>query len=176
MKHIHWWKVTFLQGREGKINSIERCDAPEACRVGNTILVQAADEDGARKIAYNFYCSRKKKEAIQKKRARGQCACGRTRDRKNPDTGEDFLTCSVCSARRQQQYVRGPATEPRDEAKRIQAMQGRVRDRKNELRLEVLVEVRKAFMELKTVGQFGQWLKQQIDAALQPRVDEQKEP
>lgn len=168
-----WWKVTFLKGKEGRINSIEPCAAPDAAWAvgGGSMYVQAVNEDAARKVAYNFYCARKKKEAIKKKHDRGQCCCGRNRDRPHPAKPDEFLlTCTTCADRRHAQYERGPTFAPRDEAKRIQALQGRVRDRKNEIRLEVLCEVRKQWEMAPNVGAFTKWLKSQIDECLIPRV------
>lgn len=92
-----------------------------------------------------------------------------------------MLTCSTCAIkqkvwterhRERQELARqavseGRAPPPphvRDEAARVEANLGRQRDRRAELRLETLIEVRQKWQESTNVGRFARWLDQEIDA------------
>lgn len=139
----------------------------------NYVIVEAytkADaEEKARKKVYNLYCARKKKEAKLRHQARGECACGRPADRVKKD-GTPFKTCSVCSARQPSynEKYKGRiedgtvGKEPRDEVARVAKNLERQRDRRKEIRVEVLIEVRKRFWDAEHMKDFASWLDENI--------------
>jgi hypothetical protein len=93
-----------------------------------------------------------------------------------------MLTCSVCAERslvyneRSQQRAKAAAKTPanddapvatgmaaRDEGARVAANLTRQRDRKAEIRLETLIEVRSQWIDAPNIQRFGKWLQGEID-------------
>lgn len=178
---MSWFRLKY--GPSGKLLSCDPIDKPEAYAtvigLATFIEIEATDEKDAKHRAYNFYCARKKKLAKERNYTAGLCACSRKQDRPNTKTGKGFFnTCSVCAERSAESSLRHlakkkqglPLDGRRDEAARVESFQVRNRDRKNEIRLETLIEVRKQWENSRTNGQFTSWLKSQIDESLEPRV------
>lgn len=170
------WRVEF--SLEGRVLSVE--PLPPGEQRPEVVFVIAETREIARKKAYNLYCARKKKAAKKRLHENGQCACGRKQDRMHPD-GTPMLTCSTCAvkqkawterhrerlAQAQEAEDQGrppPPPHVRNEAARVEANLGRQRDRRAELRLETLIEVRQKWQESTNVGRFARWLDQEIDA------------
>ncbi len=172
-----YWQVQFAA--TGAVASVTELE-PGAARDG-WVIVDAPDERTARQRAYNIYCARKKAQAIARHRAVGECACGRKQDRKHP-SGKPMLTCSVCAERsgvynersrqRAQAAAKAPANDDapvpsgmaaRDEGARVAANLTRQRDRRAEIRLETLIEVRKQWIDSPNIQRFGKWLQGEID-------------
>ena len=167
-----YWHITF--DRDGRV-----CKVTEVKNPGHErwVVIEAVDEEQARKKGYLFYCAKKKRERVRQLHAEGRCACGRKRDReveKGKHRGELAKLCAVCFERskgwRESHQARveagtvGRGMAERDEAARIEKNLGRQRERRDELRLEVLVEVRQQWMDHRNVALFGRWLLSEIAA------------
>lgn len=165
-----YWRVTFFP--DGRVNRVRPIKGPGHSR---WVVVEAEDEEQAKRKAYNLYCSRKKRERKTALHAAGKCICGRPQDRlveKGARKGEKALTCSVCEERRVG-YCENAKAHPgrtfaqamaeRDESARIASNLERQRDRRAEIRLETLIDVRRAWQDAPNNGVFTAWLKQQIE-------------
>lgn len=168
MKHVQskasnvkWFAVYLSRGVVQRVAQVSGSGTEES----DVVYVLAADKEQAKKLGYNLYCSKKKKIAVERLRRDGKCSCGRTNDRK----AQGFVTCTVCSMRRKKYHVT-PIGKPRDEVARIEANQTRQRDRANEMRLTVLVEVQKAWQTCRLAGQFTSWLNKEVEECLKPRA------
>lgn len=171
MKH---WAIAF--DITGKVLSVEEVSVSLPAGTADHEVVRAASKGEARKLGYNLYCARKKREAKKRKYANGQCMCGRKQDRPHP-SGGFWKVCLVCKERQDKVYRPQQAQRvkdgtvgkiPRDEASRVAACSERVRDRKAEMKLEVLMEVRQVWQNSRTTGQFTRWLSEQIEQLLHP--------
>lgn len=159
MRH---WRVLF--GRDGAIKSVTEIQGQ---RGRDWIVVEAETEALARKKAFNAYCALKKRERIKKLAAEGRCKCGRKRD------VEGQLGCSVCiermhgyrAARKKREADGTAETHVRDETARIEVFQARHRERTNEVRLQVLLEVRQWWLEAANNGAFTSRLAAEILSA-----------
>jgi hypothetical protein len=161
-----YWRVVFTE--TGALESVTEVEGPDHA---GWVIVEARSEEAARRKAYNIYCGRKKKLAKQRHHAAGQCVCGREQNRKHP-SGKWMLTCSTC-AERQKVYNDRTAERDRkgipagsvvrDEGARVAANLNRQRDRRGEIRLETLIEVRAAWQRVPNIGAFSAWMKQEID-------------
>lgn len=171
MKH---WLVTF--NHEGAITSVSELIGPAQ---QGWVIVEALDAQEARRVAYNKYCSLTKTQVRARNYTQGKCVCGRMQDRPNPaEPGEMLKTCSVCSERQKVWNDRSKANKrqpiKRDEKARLEANQRRQRDRKKEMRVEVLVEVKRKWNELlenangpsNMVKLFDKWIDEQVKAAM----------
>lgn len=159
-----YWRVVFDDA--GAIESIS-----EIAGTGRADweIVQAPTEEAARRKAYNRYAARKKREVISRKHAQGQCRCGRPQDRKRPD-GTLMKLCSVCAERNEvwrtesgERKAAGVTDHQRDEVARVASHQQRQRDRRAEIRLETLLEVKRRWIESHNIQQFGAWLRGEVD-------------
>jgi hypothetical protein len=153
-----YWRVVFAES--GAIESVTEIVGEHDA---DWIVVEGADQQEAERKALNRYFARKKRERIEQLHAQGQCRCGRAQDR------EGKVTCSVCAERRKADHQKaaeraGAATPPRDEAARIEMFKGRLQERKQTTRLEVLLEVRQRWIDAPNVGRFGAWLTAEIAA------------
>lgn len=169
---VRYWRVTFRAS--GSVRAVTPLKGPGHER---WVVVQAADEPTARRKAYNLYCARKKQERKARCHGAGQCVCGRRQDRvvgQGRRKGEWALTCSVCAVRRHAHHENAKANPgrtfeqamaERDEPARIAVNLAHQRDRRAEIRIEVLIEVRKQFNN----GAFTRWLDSEI-AALAGKV------
>jgi len=140
-------------------------------------VVEANSEQEARKRTYNLYCAKKKKFAKERNYAAGKCDCGRENDRNGQidRRGHKIKSCTVCAKRQIEYNDRArarvsPVKAVRDEQARVDACTVRVRDRKEEIRLEVLVEVQKAWQNNRTVGGFTRWLDFEIKLSVGPKL------
>lgn len=156
---VRYWHVLFEES--GALRSVTEISGPAD---EGWVIVEAPDEGTAKRKAYNIYCARKKKLAKARLHAAGNCACGRKRDRKHP-SGEWMLTCLVCAERHRVQSAahlerkaQGVTDHQRDEPARVASNLSRQRDRRGEIRLETLVEVRQRWIDSRNVALFGQWL------------------
>lgn len=169
-----WFRIELKA--DGSLKSCESCAQPDLVRTaGRIYFVQEASAEQAQAKAradFNDYCAAKKRARIAKLHKAGQCACSRKRDRPKPDGGF-YRQCSVCAERREalRSRRREPDWQPRNESERVSTLQARVRDRKNEVRLEVLLEVRRVWEDSRTVHAFAAWLKREIESAVQPRTE-----
>lgn len=165
---MNTYEVTFK--RDGTIQSVVLLVGDPLDR----ITVQARNEGEAKRKAYNLYSAQKKKLAKERLHSAGRCGCGRDQDRyvqAGRFKGKWAKTCSVCAVRRQAQYNnsknRGARTlqeamAQRDEGARLDANLTRQRDRRAEIRLEVLLEVQKQWINSRNSGAFTKWVQDQI--------------
>lgn len=163
---VRYWRLVFSEG--GALESIREIDGP---RDASWVIIEAPDQKTAERRAFSIYCARKKKLAKERNHRAGNCACGRKQDRKHP-SGEPMLVCSVCAERQKVYNDRlaaraasgAKAGAPvRDEAARVAANLSRQRDRRGEIRLETLIEVRQQWIASRNVALFGKWLTAEID-------------
>jgi hypothetical protein len=164
-----YWRVHFRDN--GSIASV----VPLTTVVDDSwCIVKAATEDEAKKKAFNLYCARKKKFAKERHHAKGECCCGRKQDRTCPKTGRALKTCSVCGEREKvynERYNKrvkagtvGQGMAERDEGARVEANLERQRDRRAEIRLEVLIECRDQWIKARNVGLYTRWIDREIEA------------
>jgi hypothetical protein len=168
---VRYWRVTFAA--DGTVEGVTEIDGAGAA---DWLVVRAETEELARRKGYNIYCARKKKARIAQLYAEGRCRCGRAQDI------EGQVSCTVCIERskgwraqhksNQERKAEGLPAEPRDEAARIASFQTRSRDRKSEIRLETLLEVRRWWIEARNVGLFGARLQKEIQACMGQAVPE----
>jgi hypothetical protein len=165
------WRVNFAAN--GSIASVVPLEGEQGT---DWVIVQAPDEATAKRRAYNIYCARKKKLAKTRLHAAGNCCCGRKQDRKHPD-GTPMLTCTVCAERHAAQSKAclerkaNPPAVPhvRDEQARVASNLERQRDRRAEIRLEVLIEVRDQWFKSRNVGLFSKWLERELQSLTSAR-------
>lgn len=179
---LRWYRVTF--GAEGLITTCVPTEAPDLLRDpkhNRTFYVLAGGPLHAEERArdhYNLYCAKKRKAVRARNHAAGKCVCGRPQDRPRPD-GDGFLKlCAVCAERHTATVERArqrPAPAARDESTRVEKCAARVRDRKNEMRLEVLLEVRTAWESAPNNQAFTRWLRGEVAQALAPRAEAEPE-
>lgn len=160
---IRYWHVLFEES--GALRSVTEISGPGDA---GWVIVEAPDEGTAKRKAYNLYCARKKKLAAARNHAQGKCCCGRSRDRKDP-SGAWMKTCSVCAERHKvhsaahlERRAAGVTDHQRDEPARVASNLARQRDRRGEIRLETLIEVRQQWIDSRNVALFGKWLQAEI--------------
>ncbi len=162
---MRYWRVTFAA--DGSIERVAELDGEGSA---DWCVVHAETQEAARRKAYNIYCARKKKARIAQLYAEGRCRCGRAQD----IAGQ--VSCTVCIERSKgwraqhesnlKRKAEGLPAEPRDEAARVASFQVRNRQRKTEVRLEVLLEVRRWWIEARNVGLFGARIQKEIQACM----------
>jgi hypothetical protein len=162
---VNLYEVTFK--RDGSVQSVTLLPTGHA---PTRFVVQARNEGEAKQVAWRLYCSVKKEKAKVRLAAEGRCSCGRKRDRVL--NGKPLKTCLVCAERRktyhrnftvrEQSGTVGQGIAERDESARLAANHERQRDRRAELRLEVLCEVQQQWANARNVGVFTKWLQDQI--------------
>jgi hypothetical protein len=165
---VSYWRVDF--NAAGAVTRVSAVDGPAN---DEWVVVEAPDEERARRAAIGIYCARKKRLARERNRSEGRCVCGRRNDRLgqlDPRTGNPLLSCSVCGARHKvhrdshkQRKADGVTDHKRDESARVATNLGRQRDRRGEIRLETLIEVRDQWIHQRNVALFGQWLTAEIE-------------
>ncbi|HEY6056206.1 MAG TPA: hypothetical protein VIU86_19910 [Gaiellaceae bacterium] len=163
---MRYWRVTFAA--DGTVEGVTEIDGAGAA---DWLVVRAETEELARRKGYNLYCAKRKKARVAQLHAEGRCACGRWQD------DSQFVTCEVCRERMKRTHERrkergGQLAPPRDETARVAAFQARTRERKTEVRLEVLLEVRRWWIEARNVGLFGARLQKEIQACMGQAVPE----
>ncbi len=165
-----WFRVCFDD--KGRPVSAIECEPPSE---GFSIeYVFAKNQSAALSAAVREYARRKTADRRAALKQEGRCRCGRRRN-------SEFSLCDVCRERGKQNngvYKRhtqedGKRTRERiapyvqrDEKARVEKNLERQRDRRNELRLEALLEVRAAFAKTPTMGAFAAWLAEEIRKAL----------
>lgn len=164
-----WWRVELTD--QGTAGTVTRCDAPTFIG-GGVVYIQAETAEEANRLAVREYARRKAAERRDKLKSQGRCKCGRSKDR------DGFSYCSVCAeraratkARKKQQRLEMDAPRgsgkpvppmPRDEQQRVANNLARQRDRRAEIRLEVLIEVRRHLDTEFNVACFRSWLEREI--------------
>lgn len=149
------WRVTF--DAEGAITELVEIEGPADV---DWVVVHAANEESARVKAVRKYHAQKQKERRARLHAEGRCRCSRIQDRPG------FKTCSVCANDRQKQHEKRKAVgfEPRtrDEEARVEAFLETNRERRQSLRLEVLLEVKRWWREADHTEAFARKLATEI--------------
>lgn len=176
---LSWFRIELH--RDGSVKTCAPCDAPAAVHAGSRVFfAQGATATEAQKQAkalFNSYFAEKTKAARAKRKADGKCRCGRPRDRKHP-VGGFWQQCRVCAARQdvyRERYETPVAKPARNEVAKAEECTSRVRDRKAEMRLEVLVEVQEAWESASNNQAFTRWLRAELAKALAPRTAEAAE-
>lgn len=151
-----WWRVPIdADGQPGTPVPIEGPPDTE------WLVVEADDAEEAGRLARNLYARRKRKQRIAQLHAEGRCRCGRPQDRPGK------LTCRVCAEGRARSHEKRSwrSEAPpivRDEEQRIASLQQRQRDRRAEIRLETLLEVRDWWQKAPHTLAFAQRLVDEI--------------
>lgn len=164
MRH---WRVIF---KHGHVVGVEPIFGEQGV---DWIIVEAPDEKTARRRAMSLYCAQKKALATARKQAEGRCSCGRElAGCINPRSGGPAKTCRVCTERRKlyrasaekrrAEGTVGRGIAERDEGARLEKAAERMRDRRAELRLETLLEVREKWLALNN-RDFEIWFEREID-------------
>lgn len=166
-QELRWFKITL--DATGKVVSC--LEVPGASATGASVVyVQAATAKAAERAALNSYM----REVMRRRRAEldkaGKCRwCGRFADR-------GTKRCSVCLERdslyskRHQAKIHGKAVEPLDRRvataeRKAAEQQVVVKAAAPSLRLDLLIEVQRAWIDNPRVAGFTQWLERQIAAA-----------
>lgn len=179
-KAIHWWRVELNSSR--KITAVRRVEAAES-NSKTVLYVQAWHEIDARaegRKAMNAYMREVQSRRRERLIAEGKCPwCGDVTDR---DAGK---RCSACALRdaayseRQRDRAAGRPVPKLDKRVAIAARRERenaevarraVASSSRQSRLEILEEVRQAWMNNRTVGAFSVWLNSEIEKASGQRV------
>jgi len=167
-----YWRVTFK--RDGAVRGVVRLKGPGHER---WVVVQAPTREEAQAKAWQVYCARKKRERNAALKAEGRCACGRELDgaliEVGAHKGEPHTACAVCRERRvgwrknhQERVANGTVGQgvaERNEPARVALNLERQRDRRAEIRLETLLDCRKAWEAAPSVGKYREWLRAEID-------------
>lgn len=168
MAELRWFRLEVdLSGKVISCVDVERAEQGSS----SCVYVQAADEAAAHRIGLNAYM----REVMRRRRARlkaeGNCGwCGRKSDR------EPGKRCTRCVARdaeygkRKNAKAAGKPVAPLDRRVAIAAREAEkradvVKAAAPSLRLDVLLEVQAAWLDLPTNGAFTVWLAKQIEAA-----------
>lgn len=173
---IKYWRVTFE--KDGRVRAVRPIKPPKHDR---WVVVQAATEQEAGIKAYRLYTAGKKRAARERLKAEGRCRCGRQKDsdvRRGVRAGKEAAYCSVCLERSAVYHQRSKQTPERTHAEamaarnepaRLEVQRTFQRDRRSELRLETLLEVRSQWRANSTVGAFSAWLEQAIKQCTDPQ-------
>lgn len=151
-----YWRVVFTA--DGKAEGATEIEGPGDAE---WVVVSASSVEEALQRGVRRYACLKKKKRIARLYAEGKCSCGRVQDRPG------CKTCSVCEEHRKR-YRHPPADgQPRvrDEGARVLAFQETNRNRKQEVRIEVLLEVRKWWRDAPHTEAFIAKLAGEIEAA-----------
>jgi hypothetical protein len=169
-----YWRVTFAEN--GELYTVREIDGPGH---DEWVVVRADDEEQARIKATRIYCARKKRARVAALQAANRCSCGRDLDGALVEfgrhKGESHKRCATCRERNSSVWrpnhaarvadgTVGQGVAERDEGARVTLNLERQRDRRAEIRLETLIDVRKAWQDSNTVGHFAQWLAREIEA------------
>lgn len=155
-----WWRVEL--NSTGKILSVRQVEAVEA-NTKTVVYVQATHEIDARTLgrqAYNTYQRNLLNERRSRMKQEGRCRCGA-----RLTEGDGFLTCARCRGlsrvyeSRANDKKAGKPVAPLD---RRETHAARRRSEEEELRLEILGEVRDQWRNHPTVGGFTRWLEGEI--------------
>lgn len=170
-----WWRLEL--DAAGKVVSSARV---EKCFDGEDgfIYVEAPSLEVAGRKAFNEYYRIKTAARRATLAASGKCRCGRVNDRAH----KGKTCCTICSkenrvhAQRTKAKARGESPEP---ANRLATIAARTEEKRQEIlvtaapsdmRLALLLEVRKAWIASPTLRTFGEWLNLQIETAGGKRV------
>lgn len=167
---MKWFKVELHS--DGSVKAATETN--EAFQVSKRVFVLQAESavDAAKRAReiYNRVCADRVKADRARRKAEGKCACGRPRNRPHP-LGGTYQNCAVCAARIEacrENARQRPVTQPRNEHAKAAACTARVRDRKQEMRLEVLTEVKQAWEDSRNNQAFTRWLSAELAKALAP--------
>jgi hypothetical protein len=151
----NWYRVEIDDA--GRVVSVTlQSKAGESTR--SVVYVEAKGQDAAGKLAEKLYSRRKVKERRAKYRAEGKCNCGRPRE------DEEFLSCRVCRSNHQGtlERARMGLNRPNGTAIRLEKSATRSRDRRAELRHEVLLELEAKLATFSSVAAARLWVRQEI--------------
>jgi len=144
MKHNDWWRIEV--DATGVVISYEKVE-------------QAKDKEAAGVVAFNEYCRHRLRVRRAMLEAEGKCRCGAEREQ------DRFKRCNRCRERAQLHRARhlakkrGENIAPLD---RRSTLRERSESERADLRIEVLVEVERAWLDSKSSGDFTIWLSRQI--------------
>lgn len=153
------WLVTFTA--EGVPLEATEIEGPGDA---DWVVVTAESAEEALRVSVRAYARLKKKKVRARLHAEGRCRCGRPQR-------DGFKTCQVCAEYMKRYRDPKPwetAPKPmaeRDEGARVLAFQETSRNRKQETRLEVLLEVRKWWKDAPHTAAFAERLATEIQAA-----------
>lgn len=121
------------------------------------VYVEAKGQDDAGRKAMNLYARRKVRQTRAKYKAEGKCPCGRERD------DESMVTCAVCRSNHAASLERARMRARPDGTKlRLASSASRTRDRRAEMRHEVLCELQMKLSVFQSVGAVRVWVQQEI--------------
>lgn len=157
-RETHWYRVEV--SATGKIVNVVKQTKPSD-DTKRVFYVQATGSDAAGRLAMNRYSAQKVRDQRARYKAEGKCPCGRERDR-------DGIKCSVCisnnAASRERSALRKQRGEPpgRDDALRFAKSAARTRDRRAEMRHEVLLELEQMLANVRTLQAARVWARREI--------------
>lgn len=132
---------------------------------GSIFVFYADNRDAAMHMAAEMSKDYERKRVARTRRANieaGNCRCGRPREE------EEYARCAACRVRSQasnERYRRRKAGEDVKDggaALRLKSSAERRRDRMNEMRLQVFLEVSRQWKKSEDVGEFCRWLATEI--------------
>lgn len=156
-----WWRIEV--GADGKVVSCRQVEDVDAGQNGGGVFyVKALNRADAGRLAWNDYCRRQQQHRHVELKAQGKCPyCGRPNDRTAGKRCSFCLSAESGRKKAKRATARGELVELPNRAASIAA---RANDERRELRLALLGEVREAFEQMSTVGEFARWLAQRIRA------------
>jgi len=150
---VNWYRVELTA--TGKVARVVKQNT-----VGEDSLtvfyVEASGAEEAERKAANRYAARKLSEQRKKNVEAGKCRCGRERHDPN------VMSCRVCLANKKATRERRKIRAGRNDELRLSKSKERSRDRKAEMRLEVLCELEGKLQELKSLNAVRLYLRAQI--------------
>lgn len=160
-----YWRVIFTPS--GEVNRVMPIAFDD--QESDWVIVEAGSAEEAMRLAKRRYDADRKRKAKTRLDKESRCVCGRHRDRFR-DSGAAMKTCSTCAAREKTwkaehaERVRTGTDKAhvRNETARVAHNLERQRDRRGEIRLETLIEVRTFWRHCTNSGRFQAWLEQEI--------------
>lgn len=156
-----WWRIEM--DTDGRMVKAEPVEAVGQNGLG-VLYVLAFDIQAAKKAAFNTYCALRNKIRRARYHSEGKCGCGRARDI------EGNRKCSECIRQRHRSKDRANAKkrgEPVEVLDKTETYRKRRETERQELRLEVLREVREQATSLPPRA-FYRWLDEQLQPASAP--------
>lgn len=150
----NWYRVEF--DARGHVVRVTLQSAPGES-TNTVVYVEAKGIEAAGKLAERLYSRRKVAERRAKYKAEGKCPCGRERDL-------DGVHCSVCLSNKQgtRERRRMGLNRPDATALRLAKSDTRRRDRRAEMRHEVLLELEAKLATFRSVAAAQLWVRREI--------------
>lgn len=163
---MFWFRVELDE--KGQLISSKQVDSDDHQRGdGRSVFYfSRTSKEAAESAAYREYHRLRITARRAKYAKEGRCKCGRHRD-KETATDRAFVTCPACRALHAPQHARAVARQKGLEPVAPPTKADYFVSRRNEEKLELLLEVQDKFMRL-TMGPFGKWLQGEIEK-LQPK-------